>query len=214
MNTLRILLLCLGALTLTNAHAASVAKLSLENFIDAGKPYWEVNVTCTNSPLIRAMVRPIESETWCSADSSEYCDKNKYSLSRKLCNDNFTTSIASEQTSKTQSEVSNTTSSVVTDSSKASKNTMSKPIKRAPIKLENAATLPEDNKTNVKKDVANKTQTAKVAAVEKTSASREELLLEQVQIEEQRILVGQKKLELRRKELAIQKRQLNDNSTN
>jgi hypothetical protein len=160
-----------AAAGITGANAASVAKMSLEKFVDVAPPYWQVDVTCGDSNAVRAMHRPIEDEAWCAADAKELCDINKYSLSRKLCDDSLTNvKLITTDASKTQATIKSQT-----DSNNAPKASGSSLAKTASKKI-----------------------------------TREALLNEQVQIEEQRILIGQKKLELRRQELTLQKSQLDN----
>ena len=68
---------------------------------------------------------------------------------------------------------------------------------------------PTSKGSNIKHDM---TQTTPSSAAKKQA--REALLFEQLKIEEQRILIAQKKLELRSKEIALQKRQLNTKLNN
>lgn len=182
MNTLRIsivsIVACIASVGISNVNAASVAKMSLEKFVDVASPYWQVDVTCSDGGDLRAMHRPIESEAWCAADAKELCDNNKYTLSTKLCDDSLAdNTVLASNTGKTQA---------ATKSNLGSESTVATP---------DSSLGKTANKPNV-------------SAAKKTT--REALLSEQVQIEEQRILIGQKKLELRRQELALQKRQLNN----
>lgn len=186
MNNIRVLLLCLTIASFSSANAANVADMSLEKFIDVATPFWQVEVSCTNSKLKPIMTRPIESDVWCSLDVADLCDKNKYSLSRKLCDDSFTQQVGSNGASSAKALESTT----ISESPESSNITSSKP------------------KSNQAKTIASNKKSTTAA-----KATREDLLFEQVQIEEQRILVDEKKLELRLKALDLQKNQLETTNT-
>lgn len=182
MNILRTsficMIACIATAGISDVNAASVAKMSLEKFVDVASPYWHVDVTCSDRSDLRAMHRPIENEAWCAADAKELCDNNKYTLSTKLCDDSLANNtVLASNAGKTQAAIKPDLDS---DSI---------------VKISDSPLSKTANKPNV--SVAKK-------------VTREDLLNEQVQIEEQRILIGQKKLELRRQELALQKRQLNN----
>lgn len=192
MNIMRLIALSLLFSFTSQANAASVEKLSLEKFIDTSSPYWQVEANCSGSDIPRAMKRPIDSDTWCSIDNNTSCDKNKYSLSRKLCDDSFNGKISNSLADSNKVQPSKIK---IDDSRKVSNIPITKPDQLS--------------KSINKAAVANKTPS--IAPVSNGNITREELLIEQVQIEEQRILIDQKKLELRRKELELQKSRLNTN---
>jgi len=81
-------------LTPSLAMAAPVKSMSLEVFKDGAERSWEVSVNCESIDKPRLMSRPIDQDKWCSNDVKNLCDKNKFSLSRQLCDDNFGQQVA------------------------------------------------------------------------------------------------------------------------
>lgn len=174
--------LVFGTLMLPNlVSAAPVKSISLEVFKDGAERFWEVSVNCEGLNQPRLMRHPIEDGQWCSNDIKNLCDKNKFSLSRKLCDDNFNQQVVNFQNSPLSTQANN--GSVVSK------------IEKKPVE--------EIGKVA-------KTKTPSAIQVNRGQvASPENLLKEKMQIEEQRILIEQKRLELRRRELSLQKQQLN-----
>ena len=167
------------------ALSAPVKSMSLEVFNDGETRFWEVLVSCEAVEQPRSMRRALDSDLWCSTDAKSLCDKNKFSLSRQLCNDNFGDQV--------------TTQTVAAET----------PVRP---KLSTSA---DTSNVSVAKDaetvaiVSDSIDNNKEASYE--GSSRESLLNEKLQIEEQSILIQQRRLELRRRELSLQKQQLNSN---
>lgn len=177
--------------------AVPVKSLSLEVFKDGQQRFWEVSVNCESLTQPRVMLRPVDKDQWCSSEIATLCNKNKFSLSRQLCSDNFEQQLANFQRGESVSTVEADPIAV-------------KPAVETAIE---AVTGTVDSKAESATTVSTD-RVAKLAASDSTIgqgqlASRENLVKEQMQIEEQRILIQQKRLELRRKELELQKRQLN-----
>ena len=94
-SVLAALVACLPTLT----SAAGVESISLETFKDGDERTWEVNVKCNSEVEPRIMRRAVGSDEWCSADIVNMCDKNKFSLSQQLCDDNFAQRLVNSQNS-------------------------------------------------------------------------------------------------------------------
>ena len=167
------------------ALSAPVKSMSLEVFNDGETRFWEVLVSCETVEQPRSMRRSLDSDLWCSTDAKNLCDKNKFSLSRQLCNDNFSDQV--------------TTQAVAAETPFQTKLNTSADIQSASVAkdTETVAILSDSIDNN------------KEASYE--GSSRESLLNEKLQIEEQSILIQQRRLELRRRELSLQKQQLNTN---
>lgn len=173
----------------TTTLAAPVDSMSLEIFKDGPQRFWEVSVKCEGQTQPRVMLRPVDNDQWCSSEIGSLCDKNKFSLSRQLCSDNFSQQVANFKDGKPVSIVS------------------AEDVNIAPIV--DAEVEPEPLQNDVTKAPINiETQVSTPSRVPNQLVSKENLLKEQMQIEEQRILIEQKRLELRRKQLELQKRQL------
>jgi len=172
------------------ASASPVKTISLEVFKDAKVPFWEVSVSCENVTSPRTMSKAIDGSQWCSTDIASMCNDNKFSLSRQLCNDNFSQQIVDFKNGKPLSQPDAETATIATKANN----------ENAPAEL-----VSTTQKTGAKEQ-------AKIAnnanSDDDVVTGRNNLLKEQMQIEEQRILIQQKRLELRRRELALQKRQL------
>ncbi len=173
--------------------AAPVDSMSLEIFKDGPQRFWEVSVKCEGQTQPRVMLRPVDNDQWCSSEIGSLCDKNKFSLSRQLCSDNFSQQVANFKDGKPVSIVSaeNVNIAPIVDAEvepEPLQNEVTNDVTKAPINIE--------------------TQVSTPSRVPNQLVSKENLLKEQMQIEEQRILIEQKRLELRRKQLELQKRQL------
>ncbi|MBL4671159.1 MAG: hypothetical protein JKX81_02775 [Arenicella sp.] len=198
--------------------AASVDSMSLDVFKDGPQRVWEVSVKCVGLTQPRVMHRPLDSDQWCSSDIGSLCDKNKFSLSRQLCSDNFSQQVTDF---KSGMPVSIVKADPIDSNPIAEVEPAEKVAAKALINVEPTALVNVDSKTLV--NVEPKTPSTSKAAngndvgaqastpskIPKQLVSKENLLKEQMQIEEQRILIEQKRLELRRKQLELQKRQLN-----
>ena len=176
------LLTVLASCLASQALAAPVESMSLETFKDGAQRFWEVTVKCEASSQARLMRRAVDGDQWCSSKLADLCDKNKFSLSRQLCSDNYTNQVANRENSNQLIDIIPKPS--VVQAEKIVKTADVKPP--APISEKGPGVVSGFNR----------------------STSREDLRKEQMQIEEQRILIEEKRLELRRKELDLQKQQL------
>ncbi len=97
-NRFKTFFLIIGVLLAPNfVMAAPVESMSLEVFKDGTERSWEVSVNCESIDQPRLMSRPIDQDKWCSNEFKNLCDKNKFSLSRQLCDDNFGQQVANSE---------------------------------------------------------------------------------------------------------------------
>lgn len=176
---LKIFLVGLSMFTPVIVGAAAVQSTSPEVFQDVDQGYWQVSIQCEGIETQKSMRRRIDQDQWCSTTEPNVCDDDKFSLSQRLCSDNFGTST---------NNVNNSNSALVDQN------------KQSAI---GAGTSVSKNTVDVISSLGGNTEVISVKQM-----SREDLLKEQMLIEEQRILVKQKQLELRRRELSLQKRRL------
>jgi hypothetical protein len=196
---LKIIFLALSAIVSFQSatFAAPVKTMSLEVFKDGPQRFWEVSVVCQGVTQPRVMLRPVDKDQWCSSEIGTLCDKNKFSLSRQICADDFSQQLANF------------------NSGQAVWLIKVDPVAVVPVDKDVARIVVEPATSQVNSTMAKETTIApatevKVLAGQPTNvATKENLLKEQMQIEEQRILIEQKRLELRRKQIELQKRQLN-----
>jgi hypothetical protein len=196
---LKIIFLILTAIIAfqSTSFAAPVKSMSLEVFKDGQQRFWEVSVVCQGITQPRVMLRPVDKDQWCSSEIGTLCDKNKFSLSRQICADDFSQQLANFNSGQPVSLI------------------KADPVAVKSVDKDVAKKVVESAASQVNPKAAKETTIAptaevKVPAGQSTNvASKENLLKEQMQIEEQRILIEQKRLELRRKQLELQKRQLN-----
>jgi hypothetical protein len=164
--------------------------MSLEVFKDGPQRVWEVSVKCEGLEQARIMLRPVDNDQWCSDQIGSLCDKNKFSLSRQLCSDDFSQQLTNFKLGKPVSIVNTDPTNV-------------KPVVEVNVGSERLEKMDAKAPKNVE------TQVSTPSPAPNLLVGKENLLKEQMQIEEQRILIEQKRLELRRKQLELQKRQLN-----
>ena len=176
-NVLHFTLAMTTVLLQSMAFAAPVESTSLEVFKDTETPYWEVSVNCSGLDTPRTMTKGIEAKEWCSSEVISLCNENKFLLSQQLCDND-----ASQH-------VSSSTSDVALDEPLETQQENELDLVSASVNKESAKA--------VKVDTKNTNTTQKI--------DRDSLIREQIQIEEQRILIEQKRLELRRLELALEK---------
>jgi hypothetical protein len=175
------------------SFAAPVKSISLEVFKDGQQRFWGVSVACDGINQPRTMFRPVDKDQWCSSEIASLCDKNKFSLSRQMCADDFSQQLTNFRSGQA-------VTFVKTDPVEV------KPVDKVVAEvIEPTAATVEPKATVAATDLNVKALATSLSKV----ASKESLLNEQMQIEEQRILIEQKRLELRRKQIELQKRQLN-----
>ncbi|WP_147251052.1 hypothetical protein [Arenicella xantha] len=168
------------ALVASNGANAAVDSMSLESFIEADAPYWEVSVVCENVDTPKLMRKPIAGNQWCSVESPSMCDENKYSISRQMCDDSSASAVADEAENSSAAAA-----------PKATEQVSSEPAP-APVAADTTAPVEQSPKESVSTE----------------PPTRAELMREQLQIEEQRILIEQKRLELQGLELELKKQNM------